>query len=68
MLTGGETRLSFLTRTNPQVHDVQELGDIRQAVIAEMKARYPSREPVTVKLRPALSRRAAGILLRAPAW
>jgi 5'-nucleotidase len=40
LLTGGETRLKFLTRTNPQVHDVLELSDIRQAVITELKTRY----------------------------
>jgi 5'-nucleotidase / UDP-sugar diphosphatase len=40
LLTGGETGLSFLTRANPQVHDVQELRDIRQAVIDEIKRRH----------------------------
>ena len=40
LLTGGEARMPFLTRTNPQVRNVQELADIRQAVIAELKARY----------------------------
>jgi 5'-nucleotidase len=43
LLTGGERNLGFLTRTNPQVHDVQEFSDIRQAVMAEMRARHPSR-------------------------
>jgi len=43
LLTGGEARMAFLTRTNPQVRDVQEFGDIRQAVIAELRARYPAR-------------------------
>ena len=36
LLTGGETNLGYLTRANPQVHDVQELRDIRRAVIAEL--------------------------------
>ena len=40
MLTGGETRMAFLTRSNPGVRNVQEFSDIRQAVIAELKARY----------------------------
>lgn len=35
LLSGGETNLGYLTRTNPQVHDVEELRDIRRAVIAE---------------------------------
>ena len=43
MLTGGEARMNFLTRTNPLVENVRELADIRQAVIAELKARYPAR-------------------------
>ena len=40
LLTGGETNLGFLVRTNPHVHDVHELRDIRQAMIEELKARY----------------------------
>jgi 5'-nucleotidase / UDP-sugar diphosphatase len=40
LLTGGETRLDFLKRTNPQVHDVEELRDVRSAVIDELKRRY----------------------------
>ena len=40
MLTGGETRMAFLTRANAGVRNVQEFSDIRQAVIAELKARY----------------------------
>ena len=40
MLTGGETRMGSLTRANPGVRNVQEFSDIRQAVIAELKARY----------------------------
>jgi len=41
LLSGGETNLGFLTRTNPGVHDVQELGDVRLALIAELQAQYP---------------------------
>ena len=37
LLSGGETNLGFLTRANPQVHDVEELRDIRRAVIEEMR-------------------------------
>jgi 5'-nucleotidase len=40
LLTGGETNLGFLTRTNPGVRDVKEFRDIRQAFITEMKRRY----------------------------
>jgi len=42
LLSGGETNLGFLTRTNPAVHDVQEFGDVRQALIRELRARYSS--------------------------
>jgi 5'-nucleotidase len=40
LLTGGEANLGFLVRTNPHVHDVEELRDVRQAVIEELRARY----------------------------
>ena len=43
LLSGGETNLGFLTRTNPSVHDVQDLRDVRFALIAELQARYPSK-------------------------
>ena len=39
LLTGGETNLSWLTRTNAHVHDVKEFRDIRQAVIDQLKNR-----------------------------
>jgi len=42
LLSGGETNLGFLTRTNPQVHDVQDLRDIRRAVIEELGRQQPS--------------------------
>lgn len=38
LLTGGETNLGYLTRTNPGVHDVEELRDIRRAMIDELKS------------------------------
>lgn len=40
LLTGGETNLGFLTRANPQVHDVVELRDIRRVVIEELARTY----------------------------
>jgi 5'-nucleotidase len=36
LLTGGEVNLGYLTRTNPQVHDIVEKRDIRHAVIDEL--------------------------------
>ena len=41
LLSGGEVNLGFLTRSNPQVSDVQELRDIRRAVIDELARTYP---------------------------
>ena len=43
LLSGGETNLGFLTRTNPSVHDVQDLRDVRFALIAELQSEYPAR-------------------------
>ena len=40
LLTGAETNLAYLTRTNPHIHDVQERRDGRRAVIEELKRRY----------------------------
>ena len=40
LLTGGETNLGYLTRTNPGVHDPEDLRDIRRAVIEELKLIY----------------------------
>lgn len=40
LLTGAETNLSYLTRSNAHVHDLRELRDIRRAVIEEMKKLY----------------------------
>jgi 5'-nucleotidase / UDP-sugar diphosphatase len=46
LLTGGEANLRFLTRTNPQVHDVQEFRDIRFGLFDELRARYgPPKSP-----------------------
>ena len=42
LLSGGETNLGFLTRTNPGVRDVQEFRDIRRAVIEKLAATYGS--------------------------
>jgi len=41
LLTGGEINLGFLTRTNPGVHDVRDLRDVRLAVITELQEQYP---------------------------
>jgi hypothetical protein len=43
LMSGGETNLGFLTRTNPAVHDVQDLRDVRMALIAELQQQYPPR-------------------------
>ena len=40
LLTGSEANMSFLTRTNPKITNIQVFRDIRQAVIEELKARY----------------------------
>ena len=39
LISGGETNLGFLTRSNPSVRDVQDLGDVRAALIKEIHAR-----------------------------
>jgi len=41
LLTGGEVNLGYLTRAQPQVHDVRELRDIRHVVIDELKRGQP---------------------------
>jgi 5'-nucleotidase len=43
LLSGGETNLGFLTRTNPGVHDVQDLRDVRLALIDELRRQYASK-------------------------
>ena len=40
LLSGGETNLGFLTRTNPGVHDVQDLRDVRLALIEELRTQF----------------------------
>jgi 5'-nucleotidase/UDP-sugar diphosphatase len=40
LLTGGETRLDFLNRDNPNISDVRVYRDIRAAVMDEIRARY----------------------------
>ncbi|MEI6668902.1 MAG: bifunctional metallophosphatase/5'-nucleotidase [Acidobacteriota bacterium] len=44
LLTGGEINLGFLTRTNPQVRDVEELRDVRRVVIEQLRATYPVKQ------------------------
>jgi 5'-nucleotidase / UDP-sugar diphosphatase len=41
LMTGREANLSFLTRTNPLIRPVEDLRDIRQALIAELSAAFP---------------------------
>jgi 5'-nucleotidase len=43
LMGGGETNLGFLTRTNPAVHDVRDLRDVRLALIEELRAKYGAR-------------------------
>jgi 5'-nucleotidase/UDP-sugar diphosphatase len=42
LLSGRETNLGFLTETNPGIHDVQYLRDVRMALIDELRALYPA--------------------------
>jgi 5'-nucleotidase len=44
LLTGGEVNLGYLTRNNPQVHEVEEFRDMRRAVINELRAVYPVKQ------------------------
>lgn len=44
LLTGGEVNLGYLTRTNPQVHEVEEFRDIRRTTIDELRATYPVKQ------------------------
>jgi 5'-nucleotidase len=43
LMTGREANLSFLTRTNPLIRPVEDLRDIRQALIAELSAKFPAK-------------------------
>ncbi|MCC6195947.1 MAG: bifunctional metallophosphatase/5'-nucleotidase [Burkholderiales bacterium] len=43
LLTGRETNFGFLTRTNPQVHDVVELREMRRVVIEQLARAYPGK-------------------------
>jgi 5'-nucleotidase len=45
LLSGRESNLGFLTRTGPQVHGIEELGDIRHAVIAELRRQEAANKP-----------------------
>jgi 5'-nucleotidase/UDP-sugar diphosphatase len=46
LLSGGETNMGFLTMTNPNVHDVQELRDVRLVLIDELRADYAPPTPL----------------------
>lgn len=41
LMSGRETNMDFLTRTHPLVRDVEDLRDIRLALIAELARQYP---------------------------
>lgn len=41
LLSGDEVNLGFLTRTHPQVREVEELRDIRRVLIEEMAVTWP---------------------------
>jgi 5'-nucleotidase / UDP-sugar diphosphatase len=41
LMTGRETNLAFLTRTHPLIGNIQDLHDIRQAVITELSTSFP---------------------------
>ena len=45
LMTGREANLPFLTRTNPLIRPVEDLRDIRQALIAELAAKFPVKRP-----------------------
>lgn len=40
LLSGGEVNMGFLTRTNPQLGEIKELGDIRRLLMGELKRVY----------------------------
>ncbi|MBS0392789.1 MAG: hypothetical protein JSR23_16850, partial [Proteobacteria bacterium] len=40
LLTGAEVNMGYLRRDHPQVHDIRELGDIRKAVMEELRRVY----------------------------
>jgi 5'-nucleotidase/UDP-sugar diphosphatase len=44
LMTGREANLPFLTRTNPLIGHVTDMRDIRQALIAEMSAKFPVKQ------------------------
>jgi 5'-nucleotidase len=45
LMTGREANLPFLTRSNPLIRTVEDLRDIRQALIAELSTTFPVRPP-----------------------
>jgi hypothetical protein len=44
-MTGREANLGFLTRTNPLIRDIEDLRDIRQAMITELSTTFPVKPP-----------------------
>lgn len=45
LMTGRETNLAFLTREHPLVRDVEDLRDIRLALMAELAKQHPPSTP-----------------------
>jgi 5'-nucleotidase len=45
LMTGREANLPFLTRNSPLIRPVEDLRDIRQALIAELAAKFPVKPP-----------------------
>ncbi len=45
LMTGREANMSFLTRTHPLIGHIEDLRDIRQALIAELSAMFPVKPP-----------------------
>jgi 5'-nucleotidase len=45
LMTGREANMSFLTRTHALIANVEDLRDIRQALITELSARFPVTPP-----------------------
>jgi 5'-nucleotidase/UDP-sugar diphosphatase len=46
LMTGREANMPFLTRTNPLIGHIEDLRDIRQALIAELSAKFPVKPAV----------------------
>ena len=45
LMTGREANMPFLTRTHALIGHIEDLRDIRQALIAELSAKFPVKLP-----------------------